>query len=200
MPEHIYFNAKTRLFPRRCIQYSNKKKKLVKTQRKSTPSHNRERERGHIFARVARNKWLKKREKKNREIKIINISDTGRWSRYPNQREWKTQLWAKLRRNLRAISVMPHIWKSCTTKLAKNTDDYKIRLQSVGRNSISGWRVNFIPIRRNTRIRERRGLARVRVHTHTVHTVRGSTRAHATTHSEERPNVRTSSVCRREKR
>lgn len=46
---------------------------------------------------------------------------------------------------------MPHIWKSCTTKLAKNTDGYKIRLQSVGRNSISGWRVNFIPIRRNTR-------------------------------------------------
>lgn len=90
---------------------------------------------------------------------------------------------------------MPHIWKSCTTKLAKNTGDYKIRLQSVGRNSISGWRVNFIPIRRNTRTR---GESPLHAHAHTT-TLRGSTRAHATTHSEERAE-RSSSVCRREKR
>lgn len=46
---------------------------------------------------------------------------------------WKNTVMLKLRYNLRAISVMPHFCKSYTTELAKNTNSYKIRVQSVVR-------------------------------------------------------------------
>lgn len=66
----------------------------------------------------------------------------------------KNTVMPKLRGNLRAISVMPHISaKVAPTELAKNTNGYKIRLQSAVRVVyISETRKFHTESRRNTSV------------------------------------------------